>query len=213
MLAVMTTPTRRARHVQAPRRGDERRQLLLAALEGLLAQRPLAEVGVSDITDAAGVTRSGFYFYFSSKPAAVAALLADFRDEMERAGAAWYDAAEGEPRERVTRTVHASSALWRAHAHLLVAMLDAATADPEAQEIWASWTAGFVERIGVRIRADRKAGLIHTSADPGALAVVLMGATLHAMEHDVRRVAAGRRPDAKLGDALIELWFRTLYAS
>lgn len=207
----METATRRPRHVQAPRRGDERRLLLLAALEELLATKPLAAIGVSDITEAAGVTRSGFYFYFSSKAAAVAALLEDFRDQMEQAGAAWYDASHAMPRERVTETVHASAALWRAHAPLLVAMLDGATADPEAREIWASWTTGFVERIAARIRLDRKAGLIGTAADAGSLAVVLMGATLHAMEHDVRRAAAGKRADGKLADALIELWFRTLY--
>src|SRR4051812_37849903 len=164
----MTSPTRRPRHVQAPRRGDERRRLLLTALEELLGTRPLADIGISDVTEAAGVTRSGFYFYFSSKAAAVAALLEDFRDQMERAGAAWYDAADTTPHERVTATVHASATLWRSHAPLLVAMLDAASSDPEAREIWASWSAGFVERIGTRIRQDRKAGLIRTAADPGS---------------------------------------------
>jgi AcrR family transcriptional regulator len=209
----VTTPIRRPRHVQAPRRGDERRRLLLTALEDLLATTPFAEIGISDITAAAGVTRSGFYFYFSSKAAAVAALLEDFREQMEEAGAAWYESSTASPLDRVTTTVHASAALWRSHAHLLVAMLDAASADPEAREIWGSWTAGFVERISARIRADRKAGLVHTTADAGALAVVLMGATLRAMEAEVRQVAAGRRPTRALNDALIDLWFRTLYAA
>jgi AcrR family transcriptional regulator len=207
----METATRR-RHVSAPRRGDERRQQLLAALEGLLATRGLAEVGVADITAAAGVTRSGFYFYFPSKGAAVAALLADFRDEMQEAGAAWYTGDGGDPRERVTRTVHASTALWRAHAPLLVAMLDAAASDPETAQVWAAWTAGFVERISARIRADRSAGLVHSTADPTALATLLMGSTLAAMETEVRQVAGGRKPRRAIPDALIDLWFRTLYA-
>jgi len=208
----METPTRRTRHVSAPRRGDERRQKLLAALEALLAERGLAEVGVADITAAAGVTRSGFYFYFPSKGAAVAALLADFRDDMEAAGAAWYTGAGGDPRERVTRTVHASAALWRAHVPLLVAMLDAAASDPEAQEVWSSWSAGFVERISARIRADRAAGLVHSTADPTALATLLMGATLAAMETEVRQVTSGRRTGKAILNALVDLWFRTLYA-
>jgi AcrR family transcriptional regulator len=185
---------------------------LLAALEALLAERPLAEVGVADITAAAGVTRSGFYFYFPSKGAAVAALLADFREDMQEAGAAWYDDNDAEPRERVAATVHASAALWRSHAPLLVAMLDGAASDPETRETWTSWTGDFVERISARIRTDRAAGLVHTPADPTALATVLMGATLHAMEHEVRLVTAGRRPRKAVPDALIELWYRTLYA-
>ena len=209
----MVTTARRARHVSAPRRGDERRQQLLAALEGLLADRPLAEVGIGDISQAAGVTRSGFYFYFPSKGAAVAALLEDFRDEMRQAGAAWYDDSESDPRERVTRSVHASASLWRAHAPLLVAMLDAASSDAETREIWTSWTADFVERIRARIVADRRAGLVHSAADAAALATVLMGATLSAMEHEVRQVAGGQRPRKALSDALIDLWYRTLYAA
>jgi TetR/AcrR family transcriptional regulator, ethionamide resistance regulator len=208
----MATAIRRTRHVSAPRRGDERRQKLLAALETLLATRGLAEIGVADITAAAGVTRSGFYFYFPSKGAAVAALLADFRDDMHEAGAAWYTCADGDPLERVTRTVHASTALWRAHAPLLVAMLDAAAADPETREVWTSWTAGFVDRISARIRADRAAGLVHSTADPTALATLLMGATLAAMETEVRQVANGQRLRKAVPDALIDLWFRTLYA-
>ena len=208
----MTSPARRPRHVSAPRRGDERRQQLLAALEALLATRGLAEVGVADITAAAGVTRSGFYFYFPSKGAAVAALLADFRDDMQQAGAAWYTGDGGTPHERVTRAVHASTALWRAHAPLLVAMLDAAASDPEAHDVWASWTAGFVERISARIRADRAAGLVRSTTDPTALATLLMGATLAAMETEVRQVVSAQRPRKAIPEALVDLWFRTLYA-
>lgn len=208
----MVTATRRARHVQAPRRGDERRGLLLAALEDLLAERPLSALGVADITQAAGVTRSGFYFYFPSKGAAVAALLEDFRRDMERAGAAWYEGDGTRARDRVERTVRASADLWRAHAHLLVAMLDASLADAEAREIWSGWTAGFVERISARIAADRSAGLVRTDADPAALATLLMGATLHAMEHDVRRVTQRQNSSDAVADALVELWYRTLYA-
>lgn len=186
--------------------------MLLAALEDLLTERPLSEVGIADITQAAGVTRSGFYFYFSSKGAAVAALLEDFRRAMEQAGAAWYEGDGSRPRDRVERTVHASADLWRAHAHLLVAMLDASLADAEAREIWSEWTAGFVERISARISADHAAGLVRTDADPTALATILMGATLHAMEHDVRQVTLGQEPSEAITHALIELWHRTLYA-
>ena len=65
-----------------PKSGDERRTALLTALEDLLESRPLAQIGVADISRAAGVTRSAFYFYFPSKAAAVAALLADFHEQM-----------------------------------------------------------------------------------------------------------------------------------
>lgn len=212
MKPVAETGTRRARHVQAPRRGDERRAALLHALERLLAERPLARIGVADISAAAGVTRSGFYFYFATKGAAVAALLEEFRDQMLRAGSAWYDDDDTEPLERVAATVAASAHLWREHAHLLVAMLDAAEVDAEAREIWSSWTQTFIHRISLRIAADARAGTVQTRAEPEALAILLMGATAAAMESDVRATAAGRPVDGALATALVELWHRTLYA-
>ena len=200
----------RSSYVARPKRGDQRRTQLLAALENLLASRPLAEIGITDITRAAGVTRSAFYFYFPTKAAAVAALLSDFREDMEQAGAPWYGGTGGTPLARVEAAVHASIRLWRDHANLLVAMFDA-VADPEVRQIWDSWIEGFVERIGARIVQDREAGLAYRSGDPRALATVLMGATLYAMERDVRAIAAGKAASSSISDALIELWHRTLY--
>lgn len=200
------------RHVPGPKRGDERREQLLAALEDLLAERPLASIGIADISRAAGVTRSGFYFYFPSKAAAVAALLADVQEEIEQAGADWYEAGDAPPLDRVESAVARSVPLWREHAHLLTAMLDGVATDAEVREIWDTWTGGFVERIAARITQDVKAGVAHASADPAALATILMGATLSAMEQDVRRIAGGTEPSDAIAGALVELWFRTLYA-
>src|ERR1700739_4733672 len=170
----MAAETRRARYVPRPSRGDERRTQLLEALEQLLTARPLADIGIADITRAAGVTRSAFYFYFPTKAAAVAALLADFRDDMQQAGAPWYKGHAGTPLERIQATVDASILLWRDHASLLVAMLDGIATDPEVREIWESWTEGFIDQITTGIINDRNEGLARRTSDPRALATVLM---------------------------------------
>jgi TetR/AcrR family transcriptional regulator, ethionamide resistance regulator len=198
----------------APRltKGDERRERLLGALRELLEHRALDGIGIAEISRAAGVTRSAFYFYFPTKAAAVAALLFELRDRIVEAGEAWYGGAGGTPAERVRGTVSASVRLWRGEAALMAAMLDAAGQDPEVRQAWRSWTDEFVERIAARIEQDRAAGLVGATSPPSALATALMGATLHSMEHDVRAIAAGREPAADLPDALVELWFRTLYA-
>jgi TetR/AcrR family transcriptional regulator, ethionamide resistance regulator len=203
----------RATYVPRPNRGDQRREQLLVALEALLAEKPLADIGIAEISRAAGVTRSGFYFYFPTKAAAVAALLADFREQMQRAGAAWYEGGDGTPRERVEATVGASVALWREHAGLLVAMLDAIGSDAEVRQIWEDWSDAFAERIAERIVIERETGVSRTKSEPAALARALYGATQYAMERDVRAVARGEAPSGASGDALIELWHRTLYAT
>jgi TetR/AcrR family transcriptional regulator, ethionamide resistance regulator len=210
-MRVMAVGRDRARYVARPSRGDQRRTKLLGALEELLAVRSLADIGIADITRAAGVTRSAFYFYFPTKAAAVAALLADFRDQMRQAGTAWYEGDTASPLERVRAAVDASIRLWRDHASLIVAMLDGIGADPEVRDIWESWTQDFVEQITARIVQDRDAGLARPTSDPHALATLLMGATLYAMERDVRAITAGHASSDAIADALVELWHRTLY--
>jgi AcrR family transcriptional regulator len=203
----------RVRHNPGPSRGDQRRAALLSALEQLLTERSLAEIGVADISGAAGLTRSAFYFYFPTKGAAVAALLSDFRQEMYEAAAGWYEGGPGTPLERIHAGFTASVELWRARGSLLVALLDAIGTDPEVRQIWESWTQGFIERIADRILEDRRAGLAHGTADPEALATALMGAALYSMERDVRATLAGRSESDALLAALVVLWHRTLYVT
>ncbi|HEV3055423.1 MAG TPA: TetR/AcrR family transcriptional regulator [Solirubrobacteraceae bacterium] len=207
----MTEVRSRPRYVPGPRRGDQRRAALLSALDGLLATRSLSQIGIAEITRAAGVTRSAFYFYFPSKAAAVAALLSEFYDEMQHAAAGWYEGGPGTPLERLRTGFAATIALWHERAGLLVAMLDAIGTDPEVREIWSSWIDGFIDRIAVRVSEERAAGLARGSADPRALATVLMGAALIAMERDVRAIVAGEAPSDSLPTALLETFHRAIY--
>jgi AcrR family transcriptional regulator len=201
----------RPRYVSGPKRGDSSRAAVLAALDELLAGAPLAEIGIADITRTAGLTRSGFYFYFPGKAAAVAALLEDFYDEMIDAARDWYEGGQGAPADRLRSGFSASVALWRERAGLMVAMLDAVGSDADVRAIWDAWVDGFVERVAGRIDADRIAGVSTGAADPRALAAVLVGAAFAAMERDVRAIRAGRAPSAEITAALVDVWKRALY--
>jgi AcrR family transcriptional regulator len=199
------------RFTPGPRRGDLRRAALLDALEALLADRPLSDIGVADIASAAGVSRSAFYFYFPNAAAAVAACMSDFYVEMEDVGSDWLTGAGAPPLERLTTSITAASALWRSRAGLLTAMLDAVGTDNEVREIWHGWVQGFVDETAARIREDQDAGLTWENIDPDALAIVLIGAVAYAMERDVRAISAGNAPPEGLTAALIQLWYRTIY--
>ena len=56
---------------------------IIAAVRELLEETPFADLSVSTISDRAGVARSGFYFYFDSKYAVLAQILADATQELE----------------------------------------------------------------------------------------------------------------------------------
>jgi AcrR family transcriptional regulator len=209
----MNATPRRARFNSGPRLGDQRRAALLAALEHLLITRSLAEIAIGDITRDAGLSRSSFYFYFPTKGAAVAALLADFQADMQKAAAAWYDGGPGTSLERTQAGLTATIELWRSHGRLLVALLDATGTDPELREIWDAWNQGFIQRVADRIVEDRNAGLARGTADPHALATALLGASIFTVEQDLRAILAGQDPSDTIQPALVELWHRTLYQS
>jgi AcrR family transcriptional regulator len=59
---------------RAPTKGDQREQALLDAAKVVLREKPLGQVTIDELAGAAGIARSGFYFYFESKQALLAAL-------------------------------------------------------------------------------------------------------------------------------------------
>jgi AcrR family transcriptional regulator len=63
-------------------RGRARRELLLRAAAGLVAERGFHAVGIADIGAAAGVTGSAIYRHFGSKEAILVALFDQVLDEL-----------------------------------------------------------------------------------------------------------------------------------
>jgi AcrR family transcriptional regulator len=77
-----------ARPAPTPRRRDpERRQRILAAAAGLVAERGYHEVAMSDIGAAAGIVGSGIYRHFDGKSAVLVALFDRVIDDLTRGSA------------------------------------------------------------------------------------------------------------------------------
>src|SRR5436853_193750 len=64
-------------------RGDRQREAIVTAVRELLQERSFADLSVSTISERAGVARSGFYFYFDSKYAVLAVILADLSELLD----------------------------------------------------------------------------------------------------------------------------------
>ena len=60
------TPDSLAGDRRTASKGERQRRAILDTLARLVADRPIGELTVGEITAEAGVTRSGFYFYFDS---------------------------------------------------------------------------------------------------------------------------------------------------
>src|SRR5581483_4676552 len=85
-------PARRAharRAIPASGTSVDLRETILAATARLLADHSFASLAVSDILDAAGVSRGSFYFYFDSKHAVLGELVRRTVAEGHTAAAPW----------------------------------------------------------------------------------------------------------------------------
>ena len=76
-LRTRTKPPRRSR-------GDRQREAIVTAVRELVQERSFADLSVSTISERAGVARSGFYFYFDSKYAVLAVILADASELLDQ---------------------------------------------------------------------------------------------------------------------------------
>ncbi|MEU7812851.1 TetR/AcrR family transcriptional regulator [Pseudonocardia sp. NPDC049154] len=189
--------------------GEERRLLILAATEDLLRERSLAEISVGDIASAAGVARSGFYFYFASKGAVVTALLGDVFSEMVGGAVGLLDAA-GDPADGVRQAMRSAWESWRDHQGLILAMLDARGGDPAVRELWDAWIDRFVAPIATRVDAHRAAGLAPPGPPAADLVAILLAANERTFER-LSRTGAGPARIASALDALVAVWTAALY--
>jgi AcrR family transcriptional regulator len=206
---VATLPALPARRPEP--RGEVRRAALLTALEELLRDRRLADVGVTEITRAAGVTRSAFYFYFPSKEAAVTELLRAVFDEMLEGARGWLDGGgDDETRVNLQAALAGTAMHWRAHRHLMLGMLDARDTDPAVRELWESWIELFVGPLAAIVEAERAQGRAPAGTEAALIVRLLLGMNERALERNVRADADEHETEV-LVEALTMTWLATIY--
>ena len=132
---------------------------VLRASRRLLETVPLGELSVSQIIREAGISRATFYFYFGSKFAVLAALLADLLDEL---GAAFDgSASETDPGRAIDARLRAGADVWRRNRALLHAVAENWQGAPELRKLWLGVVDEFTDLLTREICTAREA------ADPG----------------------------------------------
>jgi AcrR family transcriptional regulator len=187
-------------------RGDQRREALLRSLDHHLQDRRLDAINVAEISRAAGVTRSAFYFYFENKAAAVAALLDEMYDEAFAAADVLTGA--GSPPERIEAAIRGLFEAWEKRRHLFTAMIDARAASPVVREAWDHDRETFVPVIADLIESEREAGRALPGPDAPTLAAVLLELVDRALS---RLASEGPASRDRLADSVVVIWLRTIY--
>lgn len=207
-----------ARAADRPRRHEGTSETEIAifdATERLLAERPLNELSVAQIINAAGISRATFYFYFSSKFAVLAGLVAGVSDEI-------YDVVrpfvrcpqeslppEQALREGLTAAVH----LWQRHAPALRAIHEHWNDTEQLRELWTGVVARFVAATAEELEQQRQAGLAQHEGDSTLVASTLIWSTERCLYVAGMGVDPNLPDEQAALDALLILWRSTLYGA
>lgn len=159
-------PTRRS---ERPAPGDRRREALLAAAYGLIAEKGLGGLRTRDVVERAGVNISMLHYYFGSKDGLIVAVVEHTREQWRGPDG---DHVDGSLRAHL----EASSRSFRDDPRLGVVLQELslhATRDPAARaafdQIFRDWNA----RVADILRAEQAQGLRPASLDPQRAAIVV----------------------------------------
>ena len=132
----------------------------MQAVRELLQEKPFAELSVSTISERAGVARSGFYFYFDSKYAVLAQILAEATQELEELTQYFAPRAAGEtPAAFAKRMVGSAAAVYAHNDPVMTACNEARNTD--ARSARSSMDQQFetvVDQIVAIVEAEMAAG-------------------------------------------------------
>ncbi|WP_020495799.1 TetR/AcrR family transcriptional regulator [Sciscionella marina] len=199
------------RKTRTARRRDE---LILDALEQLLVATPLRDLGVEQIAEAAGITRTRFYHYYKSKHEAYAALLTRVRDKLlifYDTEDSWFQRPEStRPRASMKATIRAVVDFWLEHGAVMREGADLWNSVAEARSLWHDVIAQPVERMTRAIERERQRGIAPDGPEAGQLAHNLIW-------HGERMLflslidAPGMMSVDDLVESATTVWMRTIY--
>jgi AcrR family transcriptional regulator len=194
------------------RRGDKHRQAILQAVRQLLEERPFSELSVSTISQRAGVARSGFYFYFDSKYAVLAQMLAEAAEELEELTQYFAPRQPGEsPEQFAERMVGSAAAVYANNDPVMTACNAARTTDIEIRNILEQQFEVVLGQIVAIVDAEMRAGTAHPiSDDLPTLIRTLAGTTALVLTGDP--ILVGRDDNvARRVRVLEKLWLHALW--
>jgi AcrR family transcriptional regulator len=190
-------------------RGDRQRDAIVTAVRELLEERPFSDLSVSTISERAGVARSGFYFYFDSKYAVLAVILADAGELLDELTHHFAPREPGEtPAAFAKRMVGSAAAVYANDDPVLSACAVARNTDAQIREMMDDFYDGVIDKLIALLEQDPDARPI--SDDLPALVRTLAATTTMTLTHDSTFV--GRGEDlARAVDIVERLWLSAFW--
>ncbi|WP_433058667.1 TetR/AcrR family transcriptional regulator [Dactylosporangium sp. CS-033363] len=200
-------PATRSR--RAPTKGDQREQALIDAARDVFRDKSISQVTIDDLAGAAGIARSGFYFYFESKQALLAALVDQRLAEADQEMAEWL-ASDGLDRAALRRGLAAGLARWKVDGRWLREAFITPDPGPEVMHVRDRLIDDGCTAFSKRIERDARAG--GTVGGPPDLLAKLV---VHLRSITFAEVYAnpGARDEDELLDTLTDAILRLVYGT
>lgn len=190
-------------------RGDRQRDAIVAAVRELLEEQSFADLSVSTISERAGVARSGFYFYFDSKYAVLAVIVADAMAELAKLSHDYAPReADESPSEFARRMVGYAKAVFATNDPIMRATTLARNTDAQIREIMNDFEDAVIDKIVGLVRQD--AGARPITEDLPALVRTLTSTTALTLSHDSGFVGRAADP-ARAVEVVERLWLYGLW--
>lgn len=190
-------------------RGDRQRDAIVGAVRDLLEVKAFSDLSVSMISERAGVARSGFYFYFDSKYAVLAVVVADAMAELDKLTHDFAPREPGEtPAEFARRMVGSAAAVFSHNDPIMQACTLAQNTDAQLRDMMNDFSDTVIDKIVGLVRQDSGARPI--SDDLPALVRMLTATTALTLSGDSAFI--GRDTEATRAVAVLEqLWLSALW--
>jgi AcrR family transcriptional regulator len=172
----------------------------VALLEG---GESYADLSVERIAEAAGRTRTAFYFYFRDKRELLKRATEEVAGELYAEADRWWSGKRG-PTD-LEAALGSVLEIYRGHGALLRAVVEASTYDAEIGRFWDEVIGPFI--LATERRLQSEGGLDRDAAHGKAF--VLVWATERVSYQHIAR--GGRLDDDQLLRALVDVWERSVY--
>jgi AcrR family transcriptional regulator len=190
-------------------RGDRQRDAIVTAVRELLEHGSFGDLSVSAISERAGVARSGFYFYFDSKYAVLAVIVAEAMAQLDDLTHHFAPREPDEtPSDFAKRMVGSAAAVFASNDPIMAACTVAQNTDAQIREIMNDFQDGVIDKIVGLVRQDSGARPI--SDDLPALVRVLTATTSMTLSHDSGFVGRGEDPNRAI-EIVERLWLSALW--
>jgi TetR/AcrR family transcriptional regulator, ethionamide resistance regulator len=189
-------------------RREEVKARLRTALQDLAVDHSFRDVTVVEITSAAGLSRSAFYFYYKDKRDLLI-------ESVKRMSDTTFDlttnqfSAEDRSAAIVHRVLVDNAAAWQRHAALLRIVIEASVYDQDVNKFWTALIGDFIRALIERLLADQSDDRIPQEVDVAVCADFLVTGT---MGFFYRRISQGAMPPEDAAAAIEPIWVRVLYS-